>query len=156
MNTLLGVRPHIRTVAQGAGWLVNKHEKLRALCERVGAVTDGRVDLQQIREAVVADDTHRKRWAAYEAKSPMPFDEDRMDAWLKTGPQPTDEALIVGRMTMDEVGQLRLVATLAPRNYPIESVSRVGFAIDDWCTFDVAGLELVRDYLHVIRCVFDL
>lgn len=156
MSTMLGVRPPIRTAAKGAAWLLFKYEKLRNLCERIGAYADGQIDLTKVREAVVAEDTHRKRWANYERQHPMPFDEDNMAAWLTTGPQPSDEARIVSMMSSDEIGQLRLVATLAPHNYPTEAVPRVGFAIDDLCTFDEEGRQLLLDYLHVIRSVYRL
>lgn len=152
----MGARPRIKTAAVGAGWLVHTHPKLHSLCERIGALTDDRLDLAVVRDAVVAEDSHRKRWASYERMNPMPFDEDKMNAWLVTGPQPSDEARIVQMMAMDEVGQLRLVATLAPHDYPTDETLRVGFALDDLCNFDEAGRELVRDYLHVIRSVYRL
>ena len=134
-----------RNLYDAGQWIVNRHPELEKLCHEVGAVDRGRVDLKQVRDAVVAYDRYHRDRVDWNRKNRISNVPESFSITL--GPQPAPACARMLVMHPTQVAWLRLLATMAP-------AEALGPGVE-WCVDTLAVLgsgsaSLLRDWVDAV------
>jgi hypothetical protein len=159
---------------EAANWLALRHERVRYLAARLGAVDDHAsadaaegepgIDPDVIAQAVYDHEQWQVAWDDYSRRYRPPSrglyrDEDEWErayeAWEQSGPPQSAGAAAFGPMSSGEKTQIRLLALLGRPRAEGDAYDsperRVGWSIRDVSSMDEAGAAIVADMLEIVR-----
>lgn len=141
MTTTVEAPP--RNLYDAGQWLTDRHPDLAKLCNEIGAVSNGRVEMRSVRECLISYDSFVADRAEYNRRNGIKGTPDSMSITL--GPQPSHAASRMMCMLPSQIACLRLLATLAP------GTPAVLWGVDNLAALGAGSDRLLFDWVEAVR-----